>query len=716
MRILANPVLHLLLAPIVALTVACGDDTTMDGGSNPGGNGGEGGQNEGGTGAGTDGGGGNGGAPQGGGGNGGETQGGGGEGGEGGAEVGVAPAITGPTSPLDNLSAGTAPDSVTFTATGDSPITWSVTGGALPDGMTLDADTGVYSGTPTVAGAFTFTVTATNDAGSDAEEYEQQVVAPPFDANVLRATGIAAFSTVYPDGVSADKPLTGVAAGQVLETIDRRPVNGWLYGLGRDAVTGGVQLYVVHPASGAVTPIGTPVVFTANGSPVTNLGTLEMDFNPTVDRIRVVTSTGLNFRMNPVNGAGVDTDAVALGIQMDPAINGEATVVNGAAYTNNQSEIGGMTTLYTVSADNDELYIQNPANAGTQSLPVAFSDLIEAVHGLDISHSVVTTTSNMPVAAGSAYGVFTIGGQDRAVQLDLVTGDLSTLPPPGAGALGIALQQPPGAPSFALTANGQLLRFTTNAPQTTAASTILGVAIGETLVDLDLRPATGQLYALGVNTLTDAATLYIIEPTTGGATPVGSVGGISFAGVELPATGWAIDFNTAADRLRVVNANGLNFRINQLTGTAVDSDANPNNGNTPDAALNGETTSLSGVAYTNSAGQAFTSLYGLEPVSNTLYLSSSPNAGTYGVVAGVTLNGNALDFGASTGLDIQVHVQTAASNMPVTSGVAYASLEVAGSVHLYTIDLVTGAATDLGTIGAGNVSILGISIGQSQAE
>jgi hypothetical protein len=546
------------------------------------------------------------------------------------------------------------------------------------------------------------------------------VLEPAFDAHVLRAGQIAAFSTLYPQGVSADRAITGLTAGQVLETIDRRPTNGWLYGLGRDAATGAIQLYVVHPLSGAVTPIGTPVTFVAGGNPVVDTGTLEMDFNPTVDRIRVVTSTGLNFRMNPVTGAGVDGDTNTPGTQMDPVINGEAMIVDAAAYTNNQSEIGGLTTLYTVSAFNDELYIQNPANAGTQTLPVAFSGVIDAVHGLDISHSVATTASNTPVAAGSAFGVFTVGGQDQSVQVDLVTGNLTTSMPPGTGTLGIALQQPPGAPSFALTSLGQLLRFTANAPQTTNTSTILGVTVGETLVDLDLRPATGQLYALGINALTDTGTLYLIEPTTGAATVVGASGGISLSlggsAVDLPATGWAIDFNTAADRLRVVNANGLNFRINQITGAAVDSDANAANGTTPDSALNGGTTTLSGVAYTNSAGQAFTSLYGLDAASNTLFLSSAPNAGTYASVAGVTLGGNPLDFGASSGLDIQVHVQTTMSNMPVASGVAYASLEVGGSVHLYTIDLVTGAATDLGTVGTGAVPILGITIGQSVAE
>ena len=56
----------------------------------------------------------------------------------------------------------TVPYTHTFTATGVQPITWSVTAGTLPAWATLDANTGVLSGTPPTAGTTSFTVTATN--------------------------------------------------------------------------------------------------------------------------------------------------------------------------------------------------------------------------------------------------------------------------------------------------------------------------------------------------------------------------------------------------------------------------------------------------------------------------------------------------------------------------------------------------------------------------
>lgn len=51
-----------------------------------------------------------------------------------------------------------------ITATGGTPITWSYSG-TLPDGMTLAANTGILSGTPTQEGSFRFAVKATNSTG-----------------------------------------------------------------------------------------------------------------------------------------------------------------------------------------------------------------------------------------------------------------------------------------------------------------------------------------------------------------------------------------------------------------------------------------------------------------------------------------------------------------------------------------------------------------------
>ena len=79
----------------------------------------------------------------------------------------AAPSIT--TSSLPDGKVGEA-YSQTLTANGTTPIKWSISGGARPDGLTLDETTGEISGTPTAAGSSTFTVKAENSAGSDTKE------------------------------------------------------------------------------------------------------------------------------------------------------------------------------------------------------------------------------------------------------------------------------------------------------------------------------------------------------------------------------------------------------------------------------------------------------------------------------------------------------------------------------------------------------------------
>ena len=79
----------------------------------------------------------------------------------------AAPSIT--TSSLSDGKVGEA-YSQTLTANGTTPIKWSISGGALPDGLSLNKDTGEISGTPTAAGTASFTVKAENSAGSDTKE------------------------------------------------------------------------------------------------------------------------------------------------------------------------------------------------------------------------------------------------------------------------------------------------------------------------------------------------------------------------------------------------------------------------------------------------------------------------------------------------------------------------------------------------------------------
>lgn len=156
--------------------------------------------------------------------------------------VAPAPALSVTTTALINAVQG-SPYNQGLTATGGvPPLTWSISSGALPAGLALDASTGQISGTPTTQGSSSFTVEVTdsallppNNQPQTATQSLSITVGPPGalaivtttlpDANSatlygqqIRTTGgIGPFNWtltagILPSGLSLD-PITGVISG-----------------------------------------------------------------------------------------------------------------------------------------------------------------------------------------------------------------------------------------------------------------------------------------------------------------------------------------------------------------------------------------------------------------------------------------------------------------------------------------------------------------------
>jgi len=542
--------------------------------------------------------------------------------------------------------------------------------------------------------------------------------------------------------------VTGLTAGDTLVSIDRRPQNGFLYGLGYNSVAGSVTLYVIHPETLVATSLGLAGGFTTDGVNPAPIGggsastRFEMDFNPAVDRVRVINSLGQNFRINPNTGTVVDGDlggaaGSVAGTNMDGALNGGATAAQGTAYVNNAANNGGITTQYTVNENPGTLFIQNPPNAGTLSAPLTLSPAVNTILGFDIAPGVSTSASNTAVTSGTGYLLLRTGAAtpESLASVNLVTGAVSNITAitGGASARGLAVQNPAAMAVVALSADGmQLVRFAAATPGTTTTAAITGVTAGESLVGIDFRPATGQLYALGVNATANNGTIYRLDPQTGAATVAvtGTASSIAFVAadgvtaVDLPdpaTAGYGFDFNPVVDRIRITTSTGLNFRMNQITGFPVDGDAAAPGVN-PDGAINGSGVSgVSGAAYTNSVAstamspQSITTLYALSETGSQLTIQNAPNAGTQTLPLTVRLGGTTLAFTSVNGFDIPSNVRVSASNAAVTSGSGFAALTVGGVTSLYRIDLPTGAATNLGSVGSGAAGLRGLAVGQTHA-
>lgn len=209
---------------------------------------------------------------------------------------------------------------------------------------------------------------------------------------------------------------------------------------------------------------------------------------------------------------------------------------------------------------------------------------------------------------------------------------------------------------------------------------ISGLKNGETLLGIDFRPATGQLYGLG-----STSQVYTLNPGTGVATAVGG----SFAPPTLSGFSYGVDFNPVADRIRVISETNQNLVLNPITGALQTVSPNvfygagdPNAGVDPNVV---------DAAYTNNfPGATSTTLYDIDTALDIL-VTQNPATGALSTVGPLGILGGVT---AAGGFDISG-----------TTGIAYAAFLPSGSSQssLYTINLVTGAATLVGQIDGGVV-------------
>ena len=528
-------------------------------------------------------------------------------------------------------------------------------------------------------------------------------------ANYAAGPHLVSFHSTSPNTFDSNVTISGITAGQTLVGMDFRPATGELIALGYDQASGGtIRLYVINPPTGVATAIGA-------GTTALNLGAesaanIGLDFNPTVDRIRVVTADGnLNLRLNPADGsvAGSDTNlAYAVGdanVARNPNI-------GAVAYTN--SYLGATSTsLYdaelvpVAGGVNVILSNQNPPNNGTlnttgsgtqpsQLLDLDFDVYNNLTTGVQTGYTVATYT----VVPGSLY-INHLGTIDFSNSAITDAGDVGapTNTPVSYSIVDVAaftnrpaiLPAVTGNIAWALqTTANSFVTFDTNNPTLIRSVRAITGITETTIAGFDTRPLTGELFALGYTPGTESARLYIVAPGTGVATAVGA-SAFTLTGAGSSPLGF--DFNPTVDRIRIVTTTGHNFRLDPNTGTIAATDTDL--GYAVGDLRAGNSTNIGTAAYTNSvAGATSTTLYTIDENFQQLNTQAPPNNGTQHTVGslGIALNG------ADPSVDLDILTVGATTTAFLT-----ANLSGSTSDNLYTVNLATGAASLVGRIGGG---------------
>lgn len=226
-----------------------------------------------------------------------------------------------------------------------------------------------------------------------------------------------------------------------------------------------------------------------------------------------------------------------------------------------------------------------------------------------------------------------------------------------------------------LTADQQLVVFNVKNPAAGRSSGHLKGLQGDVrLVGIDYRVQDRKLYGVG-----DRGGIYTVRATTARATKVGQLS------VPLAGGAFGVDFNPAADRLRIISDTGQNLRHDLNTGTTLADTALSYPPATTTAA------GVTGAAYTNNDLHAdtATTLYDLDTVQDQVVLQSPANSGQLAAVGKL-----GVDAGADAGFDIYSPLRAGKA----TGATGYAVLRVGERSGVYQISLSTGQADRVGNL------------------
>jgi hypothetical protein len=220
------------------------------------------------------------------------------------------------------------------------------------------------------------------------------------------------------------------------------------------------------------------------------------------------------------------------------------------------------------------------------------------------------------------------------------------------------------APAVGLKDDRTLVWFDTDNPAETKIIEVSGV---DRLLGIDLRPADGMVYGVAAD-----GTIVKIDLETGAATAGAKLSTMLPEGAIA-----SVDFNPAADRLRVMGSDGTNLRAHPDTGEVTTDGSLAYEAGDPSAEMEPR---VLATAYTNSFGKPEkTAMYDIE-ASGLFLQQTKPNDGTL-----KTIGSLGIDLGEQVAFDIQ------------TTEAGENTFWFATGGALYRIDMATGKAAEVGS-------------------
>ena len=220
---------------------------------------------------------------------------------------------------------------------------------------------------------------------------------------IVQPNTIVRFDTATPAAVTS-ATFSGIPVGETIIGGDFRPVDGQLYlvtragdGVGRlYRLTFGQSAIFVGTLSADPTDPTEPYI----ALPIADYG---VDVNPVPDRIRIVSSLGTNYRVNPSTATVIT----------DNAINPGAPNLTAVAYTNYDLDPATGTTLFAIDVLDDRLAAFSNANLGTQ-----------ATVGVGLGVNPVNANLDIVTVSGVNLGFATmiVGGLSSLYAINLATG------------------------------------------------------------------------------------------------------------------------------------------------------------------------------------------------------------------------------------------------------------------------------------------------------